>query len=316
MSVFISFLSQTLRNLLIVPLLLSLSACVAVENKTLLVSSDATTNDRAVCQPLQPELAAVAGSRSLKPEKIAFLNWNIYKGDGDNWQRDLAAFAGRHDILALQEARLLDDLTGMLKQHQFNWTINAAFYLDEQATGVMTASGASVLHSCGFKTTEPFIRIPKSTLVSYYAIDGSEQKLLVANIHGINFTPGMEAYQQQLDELYQTIRYHRGPMIVAGDFNSWSDKRMAAVTRFRKDLQLAALEYRVNNKTHLFGNAIDHVFYRGLVPLQKKVWQVSSSDHNPISVDFRLADRDVMAGGAGFAFRTAPQTPRSSANSF
>jgi endonuclease/exonuclease/phosphatase (EEP) superfamily protein YafD len=53
-------------------------------------------------------------------------------------------------------------------------------------------------------------------------------------------------------------------------------------------LSMSSLEYRVNNKTHVFGNAIDHVFYRQLQPVSKKVWQVSSSDHNPISVTFKL----------------------------
>jgi len=297
MSVFLfltRFLSQYWRNQLLFGLLLLQTACVSIENRMLLVSGDTTADgftdhEHAVCQPLVSAPGASSALAPLDPERIALLNWNIYKGDGDNWQHDLAAFAESHDILTLQEARLRDDLTVMLNQHRLDWTINAAFYLDEQATGVMTASTSSVLHSCGFKTTEPLIRIPKSALVSYYAIEGSEQKLLVANIHGINFTLGMTVYERQLDELYQAVRHHRGPMIIAGDFNSWSDKRMAAVTRFREALQLAALEYEVNNKTHLFGNAIDHVFYRGLEPLGKKVWQVSSSDHNPISVAFRLA---------------------------
>jgi len=52
-------------------------------------------------------------------------------------------------------------------------------------------------------------------------------------------------------------------------------------------LSLSSLEYPVNNKTHVFGNAIDHVFFRQLEPVKHRVWEVSSSDHNPISVDFR-----------------------------
>ena len=285
-------------------LLASLSACVSVEDKTRLYSSrntgDLPQDDTAACT-LQPGEKTISG-RALDPGNISLLNWNIYKGDGKNWQPDLDAYAAAHDIITLQEARLRDELTDTLERNAQEWTINTAFYIDEQATGVMTVSTSPVLHSCGYKTTEPLIRIPKSTLVSYYAIEGSEDRLLVANIHGINFTLGMAAYEQQLDELYRAIRHHRGPMIVAGDFNSWSEKRMAAVTRFRSDLRLSALEYRVNNKTHLFGNAIDHVFYRGLEPTHKKVWQVSSSDHNPISVNFRLltaADETLLVRAGG-----------------
>ncbi|MBE9568981.1 MAG: endonuclease/exonuclease/phosphatase family protein [Proteobacteria bacterium] len=233
------------------------------------------------------------GISGLNPDSIAFLNWNLYKGDGDNWQSDFDNFAGSHDVLIIQEAFLDDELDQLLSAHAFAWQMNTAFYLNGTAAGVMTAANSGAVSSCGFQTTEPIIRVPKSTLVSYYRIDGHEQNLLVANIHGINFTLGMDSYQQQLDDLYAAVKDHRGPMIIAGDFNSWSDERMSAVNRLKNRLLLHALEYSVNNKTHVFGNAIDHVFYRQLEPIEKKVWQVTSSDHNPISVRFRLADAPV-----------------------
>ncbi len=77
-------------------------------------------------------------------------------------------------------------------------------------------------------------------------------------------------------------------MIVAGDFNSWSDERMSEVSELINKLSLSRIKYPVNNKTHVFGNAIDHVFYRQLELVSNQVWQVSSSDHNPISVNFRV----------------------------
>ena len=135
---------------------------------------------------------------------------------------------------------------------------------------------------------EPLLQIPKSTLVSYYKINGSEKKLLVANIHGINFTFGVSDYHQQLENLFTAIEHHDGPMIVAGDFNSWSDNRMAEVEQLVNRLALSKIAYLVNNKTHVFGNAIDHVFYRNLEIVANQDLQVSSSDHNPISVDFRF----------------------------
>ncbi len=236
------------------------------------------------------DLSAAQKSSGLNPDSIAFLNWNLYKGDGDDWQRDLNNFAGDHDVLTIQEAFLDEELGNLLIAHALGWKMNTAFHLNGTAAGVMTAASSDAIRSCGFLTTEPIIRIPKSTLVSYYRIDGLEQNLLVANIHGINFTLGMGSYQQQLDDLYAAVKDHKGPMIVAGDFNSWSDERMLAVTRLMDNLSLNALSYEVNNKTHVFDHAIDHVFYRQLEPIEKKVWQVTSSDHNPISVRFRLVD--------------------------
>ena len=172
--------------------------------------------------------------------------------------------------------------------------MNAAFHLDNMPAGVMNLANVRPLHSCGFKTQEPIIRVPKSTLVSYYDIDGHDKHLLVANIHGINFTLGMKAYRQQLEQLHEAVAHHDGPMIVAGDFNSWSEDRFTEIEKMLDDLSLSSLSYKVNNKTHFLGNALDHVFYRGLEPVSNRVYEVSSSDHNPISVSFRLKQSSIL----------------------
>jgi len=248
----------------------------------------APVSDARSCE-VATEINQQAGNtQGLDPDDIAFLNWNIYKGNGENWQQDLTSFAQNHDLMTIQEATLDEEFTGLLESNDFNWVMNTAFYLNGTAAGVMTVANSNAVHSCGFKITEPLIRIPKSTLVSYYKINGSDKRLLVANIHGINFTFGVTTYREQLDILYSAIKQHRGPMIVAGDFNSWSDDRMNEVGDLVSKLSLSKIEYPVNNKTHLFGNAIDHVFYRQLELVSNKVWQVSSSDHNPISVRFKV----------------------------
>jgi len=267
-----------------------LMACVSINNKMQIVSNSiaAPVSDARSCE-VATEINQQAGNtQGLDPDDIAFLNWNIYKGNGENWQQDLTSFAQNHDLMTIQEATLDEEFTGLLESNDFNWVMNTAFYLNGTAAGVMTVANSNAVHSCGFKITEPLIRIPKSTLVSYYKINGSDKRLLVANIHGINFTFGVTTYREQLDILYSAIKQHRGPMIVAGDFNSWSDDRMNEVGDLVSKLSLSKIEYPVNNKTHLFGNAIDHVFYRQLELVSNKVWQVSSSDHNPISVRFKV----------------------------
>ena len=271
-----------------------LTGCVSTSNKVHLVSNaSATTTATAgtgleVCEVKASMDNHDNNTRGLDPESIDFLNWNIYKGNGENWQRDLSSFAKDHDLMTIQEAVLNDELTSLLEIHDFNWVMNTAFHLNGKASGVMTVSGSDTLHSCGFHVKEPLIRIPKSTLISYYAINGSDEKLLVANIHGINFTLGLSAYREQLNKLFDAISHHNGPMIVAGDFNSWSNDRVVEVNQFINKLSLLELEYQVNNKTHVFGHEIDHVFYRQLDLVSNRVWKVSSSDHNPISVSFRF----------------------------
>ncbi len=235
----------------------------------------------------------IEGKQGLDSENISFLNWNIYKGNGENWQQDLASFVQSHDVMTIQEVILDESLTGLLETHDFNWVMNTAFYLRGAAAGVMTMANLDAVHSCGFKVREPLIRVPKSTLISYYSIQGSGKKLLVANIHGVNFTLGISAYRKQLKMLHDAIEHHDGPMIVAGDFNSWSGSRMNEVRELVNKLSLSEIEYSINNKTHVFGNAIDHIFYRQLELVNNRVWQVSSSDHNPISANFRLRTKSL-----------------------
>lgn len=167
--------------------------------------------------------------------------------------------------------------------------MNTAFHLRKRASGVMTASSVKALSSSGLHQREPLIRLPKATLINHYPVEHMQEHLLVANIHGINFSLGTMAYRRQLDALYWEIREHRGPVIVAGDFNSWSGARMRIVDELVARLKLGSIEWEGHHhSTRLFGNTIDHVFYRGLEPLAQESWRVSSSDHNPIRVNFRV----------------------------
>jgi len=270
--------------LVAMPLLVS---CASIENMQIVTNAHAASNDKQSCHvPVMSE--HIVSNRGLDPERINFLTWNIYKGNGEGWQKDLAKFAKNHDVMAIQEATLDQEFTGLLESNDFNWIMNSAFQLNGTTAGVMTVAHLNAVYSCGMKVKEPIMRIPKSTLVSYYDIEGSDEKLLVANIHGINFTLGTSVYHEQLEQLYDAVKGHHGPMIIAGDFNSWSDDRMLEVTHLVKRLSLSQIEYQINNKTHVFGKAIDHVFYRQLEPVSNHVWDVSSSDHNPVSVSFKL----------------------------
>lgn len=266
-------------------------AYIAITNKLQLVAdSYVMRGDLPACEVSRKVNVPTTNSRGLNPDSISFLNWNIYKGQGDKWEADLAKFSQSHELMTIQEALLNQELSGLLQSHDFNWSMNTAFYLNDVAAGVMNVAASEATYSCGFKVNEPLIRVPKSVLVSYYRIEGSAQTLLVANIHGINFSLGLQSYRKQLTQLYNAIEHHNGPMIVAGDFNSWSSNRLAEVQRLVAKLSLSEIEYEVNNKTHVFGNAIDHVFYRQLEAVSNEVLQVTSSDHNPISVNFRFID--------------------------
>ena len=233
----------------------------------------------------------------LNPDRISVLNWNVYKGQRDNWEDDFQRYSYKHDVVIIQEAHLGDSIETLLDKEHHHWSLNASFYLDDRATGVMTASKVQPLYSCGQRATEPLIRTPKTSLISYYPVAGQEQNLLVANIHGINFTFGVDVYQEQINELYEAMKHHQGPVILAGDFNTWSDERMQIVMDMAASLSLSSLDYTNHNHTRtlVFGNALDHVFYRGLEPVEHDTWYVTSSDHNPTRVSFRVKSEPVSS---------------------
>jgi len=239
-------------------------------------------------------------SAVCNPEAITVLSWNIYKTRKQNALADLRQFSHQHDLLILQEAHLGDELEAIFVENDLHWTMNTAFIYHKKATGVLIASRVKAVDSYGLRYKEPLIRLPKTTLINFYPIANSSRTLLVANIHSINFTLGTTVYNRQLHELISVISQHDGPVIIAGDFNSWSRARLFLLQTMQKKLHLHTLDestdmdnvqsndYGRHHKTRIFGNELDHIFYRGLEPINKKIWPVDSSDHNPIQVCFRL----------------------------
>ncbi|NOY16467.1 MAG: endonuclease/exonuclease/phosphatase family protein [Gammaproteobacteria bacterium] len=270
------------------------SGCVTVPEQTQIVNKG-LNEDRSVsinnCDIEQAQFYSDnkrEGNNELDASNITILNWNIYKGEKKNWAKDFRQLSNGKDLVIIQEARLTPEVKEILKKQSINWTLNTGFYVNDEATGVLTGSKVKPVSSCGLRTTEPFLRLPKTVLVNEYDLSGTDERLLVANIHSINFTLGTKVYGKQIDELKAAITNHQGPVIVAGDFNSWSDGRKEIINNMVIDLSLKAVTYKSKNRITIFGNEIDHVFYRGLESVASEAKQVTSSDHNPIKVTFRV----------------------------
>ena len=288
--------NTVLTSFLGLALTLMLSACVSIPEQPQIISQSSNGEISTLSGSCKTSTAHVASYTSnqvehaLNPARFSVLNWNVYKGNRESWKKDFSNFSAQQDIVMLQEALLSDELKAVLEDRGLNWHLNTAFYYDDLETGVMTASRVNSGFHCALRTTEPFIRVPKTTLVSRYPIAGTSQRLLVANIHGINFTLGLESYQSQMKALEEVLSKHEGPIVLAGDFNNWSDKRTKVLLDMMERLSLKQLPYENHNRTMVLGNAIDHVFYRGLETISHKTHHVTSSDHNPITVTFRVSD--------------------------
>jgi len=285
---------QKLKIFFIALVAILLAACAPIPRQEQFLSAKSS---------LPPEISegtctdAITGERKknttavgFSPDNISLLDWNIYKGSRPGWEADFLRLSEGKDIIFLQEASLDERMLEVLHQRHLYWTLNNAFYYNGNATGVLLASSSKNLASCGQRTREPLIGIPKTILISRYAIKNSEQDLLVVNVHGINITLGTGSYQSQFDNLEEIVKNHNGPLIIAGDFNDWSAGRSAIIVKLINRLSLQAVSFDGERRVKFWGEPVDHILYRGLKLTDREVHLVESSDHNPISINFRFVD--------------------------
>lgn len=215
------------------------------------------------------------------------MTWNVFKQRRGHWSVDYARLSRSQDVVLLQEARLTPSLRALLEQSGYRWYMTHAFDFRGSANGVLTAGRTPASGTCLSRTAEPLIRIPKSALLARFPLNGSSEELLVANLHGINFTLGTEPYRAQLEALVRAMDGHTGPVVLAGDFNDWSKGRDATLSLVARRLDLVPVRFMGDARSRYWGRPVDHVFYRGLEVVQARTVKVTSSDHSPVLVRFR-----------------------------
>jgi len=280
------------------------SGCVSISGSHFTVEQDGSTcsiNADCLCENSKlPEsyLVAVTQENGLDPEQITLLNWNSHKETGPQWLQELQALLNGVDLLALQEGALTDELRDLLSNdYAGGWTLANAFTQSDIHTGVLTASLVKPDFLCSYRVAEPIIVVPKTVLITRYPIVGTNKTLLLVNMHMVNFSFATTAYREQLKNAFFLINQHQGPLLIAGDFNSWSDGRMAIIQHFADGLATEAVQFAEDNRTTFLGHVLDHIFYRGLEPVEAAALPVTISDHNPMRVTFRLVgDRFARTG--------------------
>ena len=230
----------------------------------------------------------LAPAQTLDPRALRVLTWNIHKEGDAGWQHDLALFLAGNDLILLQEAVLSPALLDLLEAPNLRFTMASSFLYQDTDIGVLTAARVLPLASCTELVVEPWLRIPKSATVSWFALEGTPQTLAVVNVHAINFALSLAAYQQQFDALVAALRNHDGPIIFAGDFNTWTDARLAVVLDAAAALRVTEIPFAEDLRSLFFGHQLDHMMIRGLDVVQAAAIAVKSSDHNPVTATLRL----------------------------
>jgi endonuclease/exonuclease/phosphatase (EEP) superfamily protein YafD len=232
---------------------------------------------------------------ALDRQPLRLLVWNIHKQGDSGWERDLSGFAAASDVMLLQETVLQPPLRDILADSGLHWVMASSFLLGADDNGVLTATRIAPIASCTQRVVEPLIRIPKSAVISWLPITntrtdagadaraGSKETLAIANVHSVNFELAPDVYRAQLEALADALAGHRGPIIFAGDFNTWNDARDAVVAEIAARLGLTELNLRVDQRAVFFGRHLDHIFIRGLQLIDVGAIPVTSSDHNPLA---------------------------------
>ena len=217
---------------------------------------------------------------------LEILSWNIQKASNYGWADDLADMSAGIDLAFIQEASVQARISQVLPE-SLHQVFAAGYTTASQETGVMTLSASSPSGHCKLTAWEPWLGTPKATSISEYALLDREERLLTINLHAVNFTFGVENLQAQLHALSEVLGNHQGPVILAGDLNTWSDQRQVLVDGFMQDHGLGPVIFEPDLRTTTFGNALDHIYVRGMQAKYAQVFPVASSDHNALRV--RLA---------------------------
>lgn len=227
---------------------------------------------------------------NINPESIKVLVWNIFKASLPGFRHDLKSLAKKHDLVLLQEFVNDDNIAPYWQGfNNFQTDYAVSFVKDDQSTGVATLSKVFPESVEWIRSTprEPITETPKMTVVTTYNV-GDRGILCVANLHAINFTTPI-VFLEHMRQLEQKIRHHQGPLILAGDFNTWSDQRMAITMALARKLKLKKIDFFTLNPIKLLFPSLDHIFIRGLEVKKGDILDfITSSDHYPRSVELRV----------------------------
>lgn len=224
-------------------------------------------------------------------DSFTVLCWNVAKLTLKSEYLDyLNSIVKNHkvDILLLQEVK--KQITKELEISDFSYVLSPNIETKKHVFGVLSAFKISCENEVSLltKKRELTYATHKVTLITKHKIS-NDKEILIVNLHAVNFVKSSDFYNE-LESIKSMIKSHTGAMIVAGDFNTWSVKRVQYLREFTQSLSLKEVTFsdKVNLKK-VFTNCLDYIFYRDLeLSYSKVIDSKNLSDHNPIIAKFEF----------------------------
>ena len=216
---------------------------------------------------------------------LRVLVWNTYKFQIPGANELISE--NDSELILLQES-LVESHESLAKRLNMYAPFSPGYLSSAGQTGVATLSKFEPIIVCSWQHEEPWLRSPKATLVTLYRVEGVD--LVAINLHSINFTLSTEAWRAQLASVSRLLESYKGRLILAGDFNTWSDERLELLNRFTHAHALSPVVPTPDQRTTVFGNTLDHLFVRGLKVDKSSTIVTESSDHNAVLATLILGD--------------------------
>ncbi|MDF3128958.1 endonuclease/exonuclease/phosphatase family protein [Kiritimatiellaeota bacterium B1221] len=238
---------------------------------------------------------------TVQDAEFTLLSWNVHKSKHPDLPGDLQDVLHTYqpDLVFLQEAK-----PGMVEEPHLAGTLAPAWRHPlklRSEVGVFTASCVEPLDRQAFrsKSRELGFTTPKTALMTRYALSNGTE-LLAVNVHALNFERGEpKRFIRQMQTLHRLMEVHEGPIVFAGDFNTWNQERNDYMLELAAGLGMQEVDSFVGDRktgdhgwaNHMLGIdpslPLDRVFYRGLELTSAQILDLESSDHDPLVVRFR-----------------------------
>lgn len=233
-------------------------------------------------------------SENILQRDLNIVVWNLYKGKNATFTKEFLKITEDADLIISQEMFLDYSMNKtLLSKDQYFYQTATSFFSgkNDVRTGLITGSKVAPLSAKYIRTinTEPFAKTPKLTMLTTYDVEGIDRPLMVANIHGINFVTH-DVFSIEINRIFKVLKNHKGPMIFAGDFNTWSVERLKTLNRLASSIGLKPTVFFPDNRTTFNGNKLDQFYHTNDIHVTsaKAISEFQGSDHTPLLVNVHI----------------------------
>lgn len=214
--------------------------------------------------------------------------WNTHNASRSHWLEDLSGLCVDKDLVLLQSVSAVTAEVQMSDENILcEWVLSAYDQQPDCAVAAGVKTGCTV---ASLKQVEHYVDHSEANanslrvlLETHYALGSSDQTLMVLNIHATPEVPASQ-FLDQFEQLCQCIDHHTGPVILGGDFDTWSPDRLAVFQQYATQASLFEASMTRQGSDAQVTKHLDHVFFRGMsLRSVESLSDIQTSDYSPIT---------------------------------